>query len=635
MMLAGRQLHQREDGRWVARVPGLAEEVFPACIGRVKCVWSVKFGHGFLIFPELSRWLTSPEECMSTIARRGRPRPGAKKIESLEDNPEPAPTRTNGNHKAHGGIEVFSGPKRAKTEDPGVAPGPGEAWHAVVPIDLVDANPWQPRRDFGEAELEELKAMIAVQGLLNPPVARKVGARYQLAAGERRWRACQSLGWLTITLSVRTLTDAEMRRVAFQENKGRKDLSPIERARELRSMLDAGDASGVCDLAQKLGMTEPPVSELLRLLELPETFQRRLISQEITQTQARCLLPYRALAGIMDAIDKDLGKEPFTGNTEAFAELVQDAIWEATERMKGEKWTGIDALHFHGNVPIFEPTPEQREQLGVIEVDCRWRAKQQRGKPELRATNKKLWKKLQEAHAKKWIAEQAGKGGAKRPDRPPTEKEKQALAKQEAGRRAEQLRLTRRKIWGWRIDRLRQAAAEALVSAEADRQERIAVYLIVASEAWELDGSAVRRHADDRENALNAALRSCGAKQAGKHPWGAILDCKQVGALWIKTCAEILWGSDHGPECKIPDEAVVSIAEHLEVELAQLWRADQKSGLGRAFFALHTREQLLDLGKELGVPLFEKQDKAAMVRVLSTAAKNLKLPKELAKAKKP
>ncbi|RQD77002.1 MAG: ParB/RepB/Spo0J family partition protein, partial [Halanaerobium sp. MSAO_Bac5] len=118
-------------------------------------------------------------------------------------------------------------------------------------VDQIEANPFQPRRNFDQQALQELAASIKEKGLIQPITLRKIKAeKYQIVAGERRWRASQMLDLAKIPAVIRSFDDQEMLEIALIENLQREDLNPIEEARAYKKMLDNFDITQE-ELAQK------------------------------------------------------------------------------------------------------------------------------------------------------------------------------------------------------------------------------------------------------------------------------------------------------------------------------------------------------------------------------------------------
>ena len=159
-----------------------------------------------------------------------------------------------------------------------------------VPISSIFPNPRQPRTVFDEDALNELIASIKEIGILQPPVVRRVSeGRYELIMGERRLRAAKAAGLLTIPVIIRQTPDNELLREALIENIHRSQLNPLEEAAAYAGLLtDFGCTHD--ELATKLGRSRPLISNMLRLLNLPPTVQRKVAAGVISAGHARALL---------------------------------------------------------------------------------------------------------------------------------------------------------------------------------------------------------------------------------------------------------------------------------------------------------------------------------------------------------
>lgn len=159
-----------------------------------------------------------------------------------------------------------------------------------IAIQLIDPNPFQPRQEFDEEAIDELKQSIQIHGLLQPVVVRPNGERYELILGERRLRACRAAGLEFIPAQVRIVESSEeMLELAILENVQRKDLNPIELATALRNLQMRYNMTQET-IAEKMGVSRAHVANTLRLLKLPATIQSALIANKLTMGHARALL---------------------------------------------------------------------------------------------------------------------------------------------------------------------------------------------------------------------------------------------------------------------------------------------------------------------------------------------------------
>lgn len=158
-----------------------------------------------------------------------------------------------------------------------------------VPIDLIIPNRFQPREHFDEEELNKLSQSIREHGIIQPLVLRKIGDKYEIVAGERRYKAAIMAGLNRVPAVVADLNDAQSAEIALIENIQRQDLSPIEEARTYQKILDMGYLTQE-QLANKVGKAQPTVANKLRLLNLDDGVQDALLKGKISERHARALL---------------------------------------------------------------------------------------------------------------------------------------------------------------------------------------------------------------------------------------------------------------------------------------------------------------------------------------------------------
>lgn len=172
-------------------------------------------------------------------------------------------------------------------------PQPGEAI-LELPLAHIDANPYQPRREFDPQELAELAASIRAQGLIQPITVRpSANGRYEVVAGERRLRATRDLGATSIRAIVRSVDDRQLLELSLVENLLRADLNEIEVAEALQRLLNQYGYT-TAQLAEVLGKSRPAVSNTLRLLELPESVQQLVRHGALTAGHGRAVLSFPA-----------------------------------------------------------------------------------------------------------------------------------------------------------------------------------------------------------------------------------------------------------------------------------------------------------------------------------------------------
>jgi ParB family chromosome partitioning protein len=159
-----------------------------------------------------------------------------------------------------------------------------------LPLDLIEPNPRQPRRDFDEDALAALADSLRERGVLQPVLVRPViGGTYELIAGERRWRAARLAGFETVPALVRPHDDAESLELALIENMAREDLNPVEEARACAILVDELGLTRE-EIGRRVGRSRVAVTNLMRLLDLPDEVLDLLASGRLTEGHGRALL---------------------------------------------------------------------------------------------------------------------------------------------------------------------------------------------------------------------------------------------------------------------------------------------------------------------------------------------------------
>ena len=182
------------------------------------------------------------------------------------------------------------------------APAPATAEGlALLPVAAIEPHPEQPRRHFDDAALDELAASIAARGVIQPVIVRPAGAgRYQLVAGERRWRAAQRARLHEIPALVRDLSDREVMALALIENLQREDLNPIEEARAYQRLAD-NEGMSQADIARMVDKSRSHVANLQRLLALPDAVIGMVEAGRLSMGHARALVGAENATDIADA----------------------------------------------------------------------------------------------------------------------------------------------------------------------------------------------------------------------------------------------------------------------------------------------------------------------------------------------
>jgi ParB family chromosome partitioning protein len=191
-------------------------------------------------------------------------------------SPEPAPVQPHATTAASGAAVV---PAREAAH-----PGPQQ-----VDIDLIEPSPYQPRTRFREEALDELARSIQSSGIIQPLVVRPIGSRFQLIAGERRWRAAQRTGLNKVSVIVRQVPDEIALEMTLVENIQREDLNAIEAARAFERLMDESQLTQEA-VAERTGKDRATVANAIRLLKLEPTIQDWIEEGKLTAGHGRALL---------------------------------------------------------------------------------------------------------------------------------------------------------------------------------------------------------------------------------------------------------------------------------------------------------------------------------------------------------
>ena len=219
------------------------------------------------------------------------------------------------------GLEALLGPmSRDQAEQSGAL--------REIPVASISANPFQPRRSFDTDALAELTASIDASGLLQPITVRPVGARFELIAGERRWRAVQALGWAKVPAVVRELDDRTALTLAMIENLQRDDLSAVDEAYGYQRLM-AEFKMPQAEVARLVGKDRSTVANTLRLLKLPTDVLGMLQEKQLSEGHARALLGLDDAAQISRVATDAIAKGWSVRETEAVVR------GDAAERPRG------------------------------------------------------------------------------------------------------------------------------------------------------------------------------------------------------------------------------------------------------------------------------------------------------------
>ncbi|MDR6841929.1 ParB/RepB/Spo0J family partition protein [Pseudoxanthomonas sacheonensis] len=199
-----------------------------------------------------------------------------------------APKQTPAKKRGLGrGLEALLGPKAAATAPPEAQPGERLR---QIPVKQLQPGKYQPRMGMDPAKLSELAESIKAQGVIQPIVVRELSpGKFEIVAGERRWRASQEAGLADVPVVVRDLDDRTVIAMALIENIQREDLNPLEEAQSLQRLIGEFSLTHA-EAAEAVGRSRAAVSNLLRLLELPPAIRTLLEARRLEMGHARALL---------------------------------------------------------------------------------------------------------------------------------------------------------------------------------------------------------------------------------------------------------------------------------------------------------------------------------------------------------
>jgi ParB family chromosome partitioning protein len=189
-----------------------------------------------------------------------------------------------------------------------------------IPLDQIDRNPFQTRSQLNEDQLAELAASIVANGVVQPVLVRPISdGRFQLIAGERRWRASQLAGKTTIPAILRQVSDEQAMEITIVENLQRADLNPMEQARAFERLSREFHMTQE-QMATRTGKDRATVANFLRLLRLPATVQARVESGELSFGHARTLLAFEHAEDMEKAASRIVGLSLSVRQTETYVQ---------------------------------------------------------------------------------------------------------------------------------------------------------------------------------------------------------------------------------------------------------------------------------------------------------------------------
>lgn len=190
----------------------------------------------------------------------------------------------------------------------------------VLPLDKIKPNKNQPRQSFEAEPLSELADSIKQNGVLQPIMVRKVGAKYEIVAGERRYQAAKIAGLKEIPVLIREVSDEDVFKLALIENLQRSDLNPIEEALGFKTLIDQNNLTQEA-LAKAVSKSRPTIANALRLLDLPKEVQEYMSEGKLTAGHARAILAVAGDEGRVRLAKKVVEERLSVRQTESLAPL--------------------------------------------------------------------------------------------------------------------------------------------------------------------------------------------------------------------------------------------------------------------------------------------------------------------------
>lgn len=230
-----------------------------------------------------------------------------------------------------------------------------------ISIEDIIPNRFQPRLAFGERELNELSASIKQHGIISPLLLRRVGEKFEIIAGERRYKAATMAGLNNVPAIILETDDNTSAEIAIIENIQRKDLTAIEEAQSYKKLLDKGNTQEM--IAKKLGIAQSTIANKLRLLALPEEVQEALLNNKISERHARSLLRLNSVEKQIELLNK-IVNEKLT-------------VRETDEEIDKQLNSNIQIEELKTSIPVIEeeeifeiddnePTNQKEEEIDIL-----------------------------------------------------------------------------------------------------------------------------------------------------------------------------------------------------------------------------------------------------------------------------
>jgi ParB family transcriptional regulator, chromosome partitioning protein len=236
-----------------------------------------------------------------------------------------------------------------------------------IAINKLVANPYQPRKVFDEDALIELKESIKEHGVLQPIIVRVKGKKYEIVAGERRFRASQLAGLTEIPAIVKDMSEQQMMELAILENLQREDLTPIEEAEAYEQLIKSLNFTQD-ELAKRLGKSRPHIANHIRLLQLPEEVRTYVNNGQLSMGHGRTLLGLKNKRQIQEVAQKVIAQSLNVRQLEALVQQTNNTVSRETKEMKKDVFVAETESHlrdyFGTNVQI-----KKTKDKGKIEIE--------------------------------------------------------------------------------------------------------------------------------------------------------------------------------------------------------------------------------------------------------------------------
>ncbi len=237
-----------------------------------------------------------------------------------------------------------------------------------IELTKLVANPFQPRKVFNDESIEELAQSIREHGIIQPIVARKKGKKFEIVAGERRYRAAKIAGLTEIPVIVKEMTEQQVMEVAILENLQREDLTPIEEAEAYSNLIDKLHFTQE-DLANRLGISRPHIANHIRLLQLPDEVRGMVNEGVLSMGHGRTLLGLKNKRQILDVAKKVIAQQLNVRQLETLVQSLNEDVPRETKLPPRDIFVQATESqlrdYFGTNVQI----KKQKDNKGKIEIE--------------------------------------------------------------------------------------------------------------------------------------------------------------------------------------------------------------------------------------------------------------------------